>query len=225
LSREGYFKKITPASLRMNSEQKYKDGDALRQSFETGNAAEIMFFTDKCQVYKCRVSDFDDAKASVLGDYLPTKLGMDQEENPVFACLPGDYSGALLFFFENGKVSRVNLTAYQTTSNRRKLTGAYSDKSPLALIRRLDAEEELAVYSSEPRALIFNTALLSPKTTRSTQGVAVMTMKPKYRLERAVSLAESAIVNQSRYRVRAVPAAGALLRDEDSEEKQLGLLD
>lgn len=225
LSREGYFKKITPASLRMNSEQKFKDGDALRQSFETGNAAEIMFFTDKCQVYKCRVSDFDDAKASVLGDYLPTKLGMDPEENPVFACLPGDYSGTLLFFFENGKAARVNLAAYQTTSNRRKLTGAYSDKSPLALIRRLDAEEELAVYSSEPRALIFNTALLSPKTTRSTQGVAVMTMKPKYRLERAVSLSESAIVNQSRYRVRAVPAAGALLREEDSEEKQIGLLD
>ncbi len=225
LSREGYFKKITPASLRMNSEQKFKDGDALRQSFETGNAAEIMFFTDKCQVYKCRVSDFDDAKASVLGDYLPTKLGMDPEENPVFACLPGDYSGALLFFFENGKAARVNLTAYQTTSNRRKLTGAYSDKSPLAQIRRLDAEEELAVYTSEPRALIFNTALLSPKTTRSTQGVAVMTMKPRYRLERAISLAESSIVNQGRYRVRAVPAAGALLREEDSEEKQIGLLD
>jgi len=225
LSREGYFKKITPASLRMNSEQKFKDGDALRQSFETGNAAEIMFFTDKCQVYKCRVCDFDDAKASVLGDYLPTKLGMDPEENPVFACLPGDYSGALLFFFENGKAARVNLTAYQTTSNRRKLTGAYSDKSPLALIRRLDAEEELAVYTSEPRALIFHTALLSPKTTRSTQGVAVITMKPKYHLERAVPLAESAIVNQRRYRVRAVPAAGALLREEDSEEKQIGLLD
>ncbi|MET0018152.1 DNA gyrase subunit A [Oscillibacter sp.] len=225
LSREGYFKKITPASLRMNSEQKFKDGDALRQSFETGNAAEIMFFTDKCQVYKCRVCDFDDAKASVLGDYLPTKLGMDPEENPVFACLPGDYSGTLLFFFENGKAARVNFTAYQTTSNRRKLTGAYSDKSPLALIRRLDAEEELAVYTSEPRALIFHTALLSPKTTRSTQGVAVMTMKPRYHLERAVPLEESAIVNQSRYRVRAVPAAGALLRAEDSEEKQIGLLD
>jgi DNA gyrase subunit A len=225
LSREGYFKKISPASLRMNSEQKFKDGDALRQSFETGNAAEIMFFTDKCQVYKCHVSDFDDAKASVLGDYLPTKLGMVPEESPVFACLPGDYSGALLFFFENGKVARINLTAYQTASNRRKLTGAYSDKSPLALIYRLDAEEELAVYSSEPRALIFNTALLSPKTTRTTQGVAVMTMKPKYHLERAVSLAESAIVNQSRYRVRAVPATGALLREGDSEEKQIGLLD
>ncbi|KAF5083561.1 DNA gyrase subunit A [anaerobic digester metagenome] len=225
LSREGYFKKIPPASLRMNSEQKYKDGDALRQTFETSNASEIMFFTDRCQVYKCRICDFEDLKASVLGDYLPTKLGMDPEESPVFACLPGDYSGALLFFFENGKAARVNLTAYQTTSNRRKLTGAYSDKSPLAAICHLNEEEELALYSSEPRALIFSTALLTPKTTRSTQGVAVMTMKPKYHLEKAVPLAESAIVNQSRYRVRSVPAAGSLLRGEDSEEKQIGLLD
>ena len=225
LSREGYFKKITPASLRMNSEQKFKDGDGLRQSFETTNAAEIMFFTNKCQVYKCRVSDFDDTKASVLGDYLPTKLSMDPEESPVFACLPGDYSGALLFFFENGKAARVNLTSYQTTSNRRKLTGAYSDKSPLALIRRLDGEEELAVYSTEPRAVIFNTALLAPKTTRTTQGVALLTLKPKYRLERAVPVEESGIVNRARYRVRAIPAAGALVRAEDSEEKQLGLLD
>ena len=225
LSREGYFKKITPASLRMNSEQKFKDGDGLRQSFETTNAAEIMFFTNKCQVYKCRVSDFDDTKASVLGDYLPSKLSMDPEEGPVFACLPGDYSGALLFFFENGKAARVNLTSYQTTSNRRKLTGAYSDKSPLALIRRLDGEEELAVYSTEPRAVIFNTALLAPKTTRTTQGVALLTLKPKYRLERAVPVEESGIVNRARYRVRAIPAAGALVRAEDSEEKQLGLLD
>ncbi|WP_312635180.1 DNA gyrase subunit A [Oscillibacter sp.] len=225
LSREGYFKKIIPASLRMNSEQKFKDGDALRQSFETSNASEIMFFTDKCQVYKCRICDFEDAKASVLGDYLPSKLGMDGEESPVFACLPGDYAGALLFFFENGKAARVNLSAYQTTSNRRKLTGAYSDKSPLSSILRLDREEELAVYSSEPRVLIFNTALLSPKTTRSTQGVAVMTMKSKYHLDRAVLLEESPVVNHSRYRVRAVPAAGSLLREEDCEEKQLGLLD
>ena len=225
LSREGYFKKITPASLRMNSEQKFKDGDGLRQSFETTNAAEIMFFTNKCQVYKCRVSDFDDTKASVLGDYLPSKLSMDPEEGPVFACLPGDYSGALLFFFENGKAARVNLTSSQTTSNRRKLPGAYSDKSPLALIRRLDGEEELAVYSTEPRAVIFNTALLAPKTTRTTQGVALLTLKPKYRLERAVPVEESGIVNRARYRVRAIPAAGALVRAEDSEEKQLGLLD
>ena len=225
LSREGYFKKITPASLRMNSEQKFKEGDGLRQSFETTSNAEIMFFTDKCQVYKTRLGEFDDAKASVLGDYLPAKLGMDAGENVVYAVLPGaDYAGALLFFFENGKAARVDLTAYKTTSNRRKLTGAYSDKSPLRCIRRIDQDCELAVYSTEPRCLIFHTALLSPKTTRTTQGVAVMNLKPKYRLDTVKALEETAIVNQSRYRVRAVPAAGALLRQEDSEDKQLELL-
>jgi DNA gyrase subunit A len=226
LSREGYFKKITPQSLRMASEQKYKEGDALRQSFETTSAAEIMFFTDKCQVYKTRLTEFDDTKASSLGDYLPAKLGLDAGENIIYAVLPGaDYAGALLFFFENGKAARVDLKAYQTTSNRRKLTGAYSDKAPLARILRIDQDCELAVYSTEPRCLIFHTALLAPKTTRTTQGVAVMTMKPKYHLEDARPLAETSISNQSRYRVRAVPAAGALLRQEDSEEQQINLLD
>ncbi len=225
LSREGYFKKITPASLRMNSDQKYKEGDGPRQSFETTSAAEIMFFTDKCQVYKTRLSEFDDAKASVLGDYLPAKLGMDPDESVIYAVLPGDYSGALLFFFENGKAARVDLTAYKTTSNRRKLTGAYSDKSPLAAMLRIDQEQELAVYSSEPRCLIFHTALLAPKTTRSTQGVAVMTMKPKYHLETVKPAAQTPIVNHSRYRVRAVPAAGALVRQEDSGEQQMDLLE
>ena len=225
LSREGYFKKITPLSLRMSGEQKYKEGDGPRQSFETTSAAEIMFFTDKCQVYKTRLTEFDDTKASVLGDYLPAKLGMDAGENVVYAVLPGDYSGALLFFFENGKAARVDLTAYKTTSNRRKLTGAYSDKSPLAAILRIDEDRELAVYSTEPRCLIFHTALLAPKTTRSTQGVAVMTMKPKYHLDTVKPLEETSIVSQSRYRVRAVPAAGALLRQEDSEERQMDLLE
>ena len=226
LSREGYFKKITPQSLRMSGEQKFKEGDGLRQSFEATSAAEIMFFTNQCQVYKTRLSEFDDTKASVLGDYLPSKLGMDPGESVVYAVLPGtDYAGALLFFFENGKAARVDLTAYKTTSNRRKLTGAYSDKAPLCCICRIDEDRELAVYSTEPRCLIFHTALLSPKTTRSTQGVAVMTLKPKYRLEAVTPLEETGIANQSRYRVRAVPAAGALLRQEDSEEKQLGLLD
>ena len=225
LSREGYFKKITPLSLRMSGEQKYKEGDGLRQSFETTSGAEIMFFTDKCQVYKTRLSEFDDTKASLLGDYLPAKLGMDSGETVVYAVLPGDYSGGLLFFFENGKAARVELAAYKTTSNRRKLTGAYSDKSPLAAILRIDEDRELAVYSTEPRCLIFHTALLSPKTTRSTQGVAVMNLKPKYRLDSVKLPEETSIANQSRYRVRALPAAGALLKQEDSEEQQLGLLD
>ena len=225
LSREGYFKKITPLSLRMSGEQKFKEGDGLRQTFETTSGAEIMFFTDKCQVYKSRLSEFEDSKASVLGDYLPGKLGMDAGESVVYAVLPGDYSGALLFFFENGKAARVDIAAYKTTSNRRKLTGAYSDKSPLRSICRIDEDCELAVYSTEPRCLIFHTALLSPKTTRSTQGVAVMNLKPKYRLDTVMPLEKTFISNQSRYRVRAVPAAGALLKQEDSEEQQIGLLD
>ena len=225
LSREGYFKKITPASLRMSSEQKYKEGDALRQGFETTSNAEAMFFTDKCQVYKIRLGEFDDAKASVLGDYLPTKLKMDAGESVIFMVLPGaDYAGSLLFFFENGKAARVELKAYQTTSNRRKLTGAYSDKAPLACIRRLDEDCELAVYSNEPRCLIFHTALLAPKTTRSAQGVAVMTLKPKYHLESVRLSDETAITNRTRYRVRAIPAAGALVKEEDSEDQQISLL-
>ena len=225
LSREGYFKKITPASLRMSSEQKYKEGDALRQGFETTSNAEAMFFTDKCQVYKTRLGEFDDAKASVLGDYLPTKLKMDAGENVIFMVLPGaDYAGSLLFFYENGKVARIEMKAYQTASNRRKLTGAYSDKSPLACIRRLDEDCELAVYSNEPRCLIFHTALLAPKTTRSAQGVAVMTLKPKYHLETVLLSEETSITNRTRYRVRAIPAAGALVREEDSEDQQISLL-
>ena len=223
LSREGYFKKITPQSLRMSNTQKYKEGDGLRQSFETTSRAEVMFFTDKCQVYKTRLSEFEDSKASVLGDYLPAKLGMDAGESVVFMVLPGDYSGGLLFFFENGKAARVEIKAYQTSSNRRKLTGAYSDKSPLKAILRVDGDLELAAYSTEPRCLIFHTALLAPKTTRSTQGVAVMTLKPKYQLESVLPVEETAIANKSRYRVRAVPAAGALLRQEDTGETQLTL--
>ena len=226
LSREGYFKKITPQSLRMADTQKFKEGDSLRQTFETTSSAEIMFFTDKCQVYKTRLTEFDDAKASILGDYLPVKLKMDEGENVIYAVLPGpDYAGALLFFFENGKAARVDIAAYRTASNRRKLTGAYSDKAPLACICRVDEDGELVAYSSEPRCLIFHTALLAPKTTRSTQGVAVMTLKPKFRLEDVKTLEKSAIVNQSRYRVRAIPAAGALLRQEDTEERQIDLLD
>ena len=224
LSREGYFKKITPQSLRMSGEQKFKEGDSLRVTAETTTDAEVMFFTDKCQVYKTRVGEFADAKASVLGDYLPAKLGMDPGENVVDMVLPGDYSGHMLFFFANGKAARVELKAYATTSNRRKLTGAYSDKSPLVGLRVLREEEELVLYSTEPRALIFHTSLLAPKATRATQGVAVMTLKTKYALERVASVAETGIVNHSRYRVRSVPAAGALLKAEDTDEKQLELL-
>ena len=221
LSRHGYFKKITPQSLRMADTQKYKEEDGPSQSFEATNRAEVMFFTSRQQVYKCRLSDFDDSKASVLGDYLPSKLGMEAEESVVSMVLPGDYSGALLFFFANGKAARVDLSAYATTSNRRKLTGAYSDKSPLAALLHLREDRELVLYSTEPRALIFNTALLSPKSTRTTQGVQVMTLKPKYQLSEVKALEDTSITNLPRYRCRALPAAGALLREEDGEQLRL----
>lgn len=225
LSREGYFKKITPASLRMNAEQKYKEGDALAQSFETSNAAEVMFFTDKCQVYKSRLSDFDDTKASALGDYLPARLGMDEGESVVYMVLPGDYRGWMLFFFENGKAAKVELSAYRTTSNRRKLTGAYSDKSPLRTALCLREDCELAVYSAEPRVLVFSTALLGSKTTRATQGVAVLTLKKKFTLDYACPAEATGIANLARYRARSLPAVGALLKAEDSDEKQISLMD
>ena len=224
LSCEGYFKKITPQSLRMSGEQKYKEGDGPSQYFEATNNTELMFFTDKQQVYKTRASEFGETKASLLGDYLPGKLGMDAGENVIFLCLPGDYSGSLLFAFENGRVARVALSAYATTSNRRKLTGAYCDKFPLVQILPLTEDKELALLTNEPRALLVHTALLAPKTTRGTQGVQVMNIKPKYRLERLADVADTGITNQARYRTRTIPAAGALLRPEDSEEKQLELL-
>ena len=224
LSREGYFKKITPQSLRMSGEQKFKEGDSLRQYFEAANSTELLLFTDKCQVYKTRASEFGETKASALGDYLPAKLGMDVGENVIWLCLPGDYSGSVVFFFENGRAARVALSAYATVSNRRKLTGAYCDKFPLVCAVHLTEDTELALETNEPRALLVHTALLAPKTTRSTQGVQVMNIKPKYRLEKVLPAVECGIVNGARYRTRTIPAAGALLKPEDSEEKQLELL-
>ena len=220
LSREGYFKKITPQSLRMSGEQKFKEGDGLRQTFESRNAEELLFFTDRAQVYKIRASEFGESKASLLGDYLPAKLGLDEGENVIYLALAGDYSGHMMFFFENGKAAKVPLNAYATTSNRRRLTGAYSDKAELVGILQLREEQELALYSTEGRCLLMHSASLTPKTTRATQGVVVMTLKPKYRLERVIPVGESGIVNMSRYRTRNLPAAGALLKAEDSEEKQ-----
>ena len=224
LSREGYFKKITPLSLRMGGEQKFKEGDALRQTFQTTSGAEILFFTDRCQVYKTRLSEFDDTKASVLGDYLPAKLGMDSGENVIYAVLPGDYSGFLLFFYENGKAARVPLSAYDTKSNRRRLTGAYSDKSPLVSMLYLTDEAELAAYSTEPRCTLFHSSAIPQKATRSTQGVSVMTLKGKYALQKALLASETPITNPARYRAKALPSAGAILRPEDADEPQLSML-
>jgi DNA gyrase subunit A len=224
LSREGYFKKITPLSLRMGGEQKYKESDGPFISFEGTNRDELLIFSDKQQCYKVKASDFEDTKASSLGIYLPSQLGMDSGENVQYMLSPGDYKGSVLFMYENGKGARVPLSAYETKTNRRKLTGAYSDKSPLKSVIGFDSEIEVAAYSTEGRAIIFSTALLSPKATRDTQGVAVMTMKPKYQLKKAAVLSEMSIVNISRYRVRSLPAAGALLKEEDMEEKQLSLI-
>ena len=225
LSKEGYWKKITPQSLRMNSEQKYKEGDGPFLHWEGSNKDELLVFTDRQQCYKTRLSEFDDSKASVLGDYLPAKLGMDEGERVLWACCPGDYSAQLLFFFENGKVARVALSAYQTQTRRKKLTGAYSDKSPLVCARLLTEELEMALISTEGRCMVFQTAALAPKTTRTTQGVNVMTLKPKYKVEKALPLQETTIQNPSRYRARSLPIAGALLREEDRGEVQMTLLD
>jgi len=220
LSKEGYLKKITAQSLRMSGEQKFKEGDSLAFTKETTNRAEFLVFTDKFQCYKSRLSDFDDGKASLLGDYLPQKLGFEQSETMVSLLFCGDYKGFVLFFFENGKVAKVPMSAYETKTNRRKLTGAYSDKSPLVKAMALDADVQMAVYSTDGRAAIFSTAQLLPKTTRNTQGVAVMTLKKKAVLKDAQLLTASGIVNESRYRTKTIPTAGALLKEEDSPEKQ-----
>ena len=224
LSQQGYFKKITPQSLRMSGEQKFKEDDSLRVSVESGNAAELMFFTDKAQVYKTRASDFPDGKASLLGDYLPSKLGMDEGESVAGMVLPGDYSGYMIFFFENGKAAKVELSAYKTTSNRRRLTGAYSDKSPLKAMLHIKEDREIAVYSTEPRVLIVNTALLGVKSTRTTQGVALLTLKKKFTLDAVRLPEETGITDLARYRGRSIPATGALLKTEDSDDKQLSLI-
>ncbi len=224
LSREGYFKKITAQSLRMSSEQKYKDGDELNISFESSNRRELLIVTDKQQIYKARVSDFDDCKASVLGTYLPTKLGMDDGESVVTMIDPGDYRANILFAFANGKIARVEMSAYETKTNRKKLVNAYSDKSPLVSVLVLTEETDVVCVSSDDRALMFNTSLLQPKTSRATQGVGVMMLKPRRELARAVPAAESGILNAARYRVRSLPAAGALLKGEDKGEQQMSLL-
>ena len=220
VSKEGYLKKMTAQSLRMSGEQKFKEGDSLSFSQETTNRAEFLVFTDRYQCYKSRLSDFDDGKASQLGDYLPQKLGFEAGENLVALVFCRDYKGFILFFFENGKAAKVPLSAYETKTNRKKLTGAYSDKSPLIKAVALDADEQMVVYSTDGRAAIFSTAQLLPKTTRNTQGVAVMTLKKKATLRDAVLLTQSGIVNESRYRTKTIPSAGALLKEEDSAEKQ-----
>ena len=221
VSKEGYLKKITAQSLRMSGEQKYKEGDRLAFSVETSNKAELLVFTSLFQCYKTRLSDFEDGKASLLGDYLPQKLGMDPGETVLQVVLPGDYKGFVVFFFENGKAAKVPLSAYETKTNRRRLIAAFSDKSPLIGAMVLDADKQVVLYSTDGRAAIISTAQLSPKTTKNTQGVAVMSLKKKAFLSAVSSLEDSGIANASRYRNKTIPTAGALLKEEDSPDKQI----
>ena len=221
VSKEGYLKKITAQSLRMSGEQKFKEGDSLAQTVETTNKAEILVFTDQFQCYKARLNDFADGKASLLGDYLPQKLGFDPGENVRQVIFPGDYKGFVLFFFENGKVAKVPLSAYETKTNRKRLTGAYCDKSPLVDACALTADAQMAVYTTDGRCVIFSTAQLLPKTTRNTQGVSVVSLKKKAAVSSTVPAETSGIVNLSRYRTRTLPSAGAILKDEDAQEKQI----
>ena len=221
VSKEGYLKKITQASLRMSGEQKFKEGDTLSFSAEATNRSEILVFTDRFQCYKSRLSDFEDGKASQLGDYLPTKLEMEQGESVVQVVLPGSYQGFVLFCFESGKLAKVPLSAYETKTNRRKLTGAYSDKSPVKSVLSFEEDSQIALYSSDGRALVVSTALMSPKTTRNTIGVSVLTLRKKAVLDRVLTLDDSGIVNAARYRSKNIPAAGAVLKDEDVSQKQI----
>lgn len=225
LSKEGYFKKITAQSLRMSSEQKYKEGDSLNLSFEAANRGELLFLTDRQQIYKAKVADFEDVKASVLGIYLPSRLQLDEGENIISMVDPGDYSKNLLLIFENGKAARIDMAAYETKTNRRKLVNAYSDKSPVVSVTVLREETDIACYSSDDRVLVFNTSQLQVKTSRTTQGVAVMSLKAKRSLVKALPLADSSITNVSRYRVKNLPGAGAILKPEDRTEQQLSLMD
>lgn len=215
----GYFKKITPLSLRMSGTQKLKDGDEIAQTVETANSAELLFFTNKCQVYKSRACDFDDTKASVLGDYVAAKLEMEEGELPVYMAVTSDYSGYMMFFFENGKAAKVSLDAYRTVTKRKKLIKAFSDKSPVAAIMQLAADEEIVVISSAGRHLLLNTAVILPKTTKDTIGVGVMTLKKGQRLMSARKYREGEFAKAYRYRAKNLPAAGALLSSEDEAEQ------
>jgi DNA gyrase subunit A len=222
LSRHGYLKKITPQSLRMSGEQKYKEDDGPLLSFEATNRSELLVFSDKSQVYKPKLSDFEDTRASALGTYLASKLNMDDGES-MFTVLNPAPGSSILFVFENGKIARVSASAYETKTNRRKLTGAYSDKSPLRAVLCFEGERDAVIYSTENRAVLFNTAQLAEKSTRDSQGVQVMTLKPKFKVRGAAFLEDTPIRNHARYRIRSLPAAGALLKPEDSGEQQMSM--
>ena len=224
LTREGYFKKITPQSFRMGSEHKLKDGDEIVWQAETTNKAEIIFLTNMQQAYKARLYDFDDCKASALGDYLASKLGMDEGETPVFAFQPGDYKGIMAVVFQNGKAARFSIDSFETKTNRRRLTGAYSGKSPaVQFFFPVDETTEITMFSTANRALTFRAGMLDIKASRSTQGVQAMVLRGKHTVTRAVRMEDAALTDNGRYRCRSIPSIGALLTDEDLPDKQLTL--
>ena len=222
-TREGYFKKITPQSLRMSGEQKLKEGDEVVQQIETRNDAWLLFFTDQRQVYKCRAADFADTKASVMGEFVAARLGMDEGEQPVYMAVTLDYSGYMLFAYANGKFAKIAMNSYATKQNRKKLLKAYSDKKQLACMVQLPEETELAVRTSGGRMLLAHTTQIAEKQTRDTAGVAVITLKKNQHIEWVKPAGELELANPHRYRVRSLPAAGALVREEDvAEQLQLG---
>ncbi|MGN0462180.1 MAG: DNA gyrase subunit A [Ruminococcus sp.] len=223
-SKEGYFKKITPQSLRMSGEQKLKEGDVMIQHFESTNSAELLFFTNQCQVYKAKASDFADTKASVLGEYIAAKLQMDENEVPVKMIVTKDYKGILVFGFENGKIAKVPLEAYYTKTNRKKLVNAYSDKSPLTDVIFIEEDREVMLKSSGGRVLLVHTGAINLKTSKNTQGVAVMRMKKGQYLESMEIYPEDLFSKPTRYRTKTFPALGAFLTEEDSGNEQLTIL-
>lgn len=223
-TKEGYFKKITPQSLRMSGEQKLKDGDEIIQALEFTNNCDLLFFTDKCQVYKAKADDFAQTKASVLGDYVAAKLGFDEGENAVKMVVTKDYKGMLLFAFENGKAAKVPLESYATKTNRKKLTGAYSDKSPLVGLLYMPEDEEVLFKASSGNMLLVHTGALALKTTRSTQGVAVLKPKKGHRLFSIERYKDGTFTNPKRYRTSSLPARGALPVNDDSKDEQLSLI-
>lgn len=218
-SKEGYFKKITPLSLRMSGEQKLKDGDEIILSLEATNNTELLFFTNKCQVYKAKAADFDDTKASVLGDYVASKLEMEQDETAIYMAATTDYKGYMLFFFENGKVAKIDMSAYVTKTNRKKLIKAYCEKFPLTAMYQITEDCELVLKSTAGRLLLLNTGAISPKSTKDSMGVAVMTLKKGHRVDSVKFFNEGEFQKPARYRTRTLPAAGATLSADDAGEQ------
>ena len=223
-TRDGYFKKITPLSLRMGGEQKLKEGDEMVYAINSSNTAELLFFTDQCQVYKAKASDFEDTKASALGDFIPSKLEFDKDEKPIYMAVTKDYKGYMLFFFENGKVAKVDMAGYATKTNRKKLIKAYSNKAPIVAALYIPEDTEIVLTSTAGRHLLVNTGAISPKTTKDTAGVNVLTVKKYHKLQSVRFYKEGEFAKPHRYRTKTLPAAGALLSAEDSgEQLQLSL--